>query len=109
TLKVDKVTGRIATTSTPEAYIVERTYIPAHSILHYVDKHNPRGPVPEDPSVDPQYHIWEQAIQDWIARKKEADPNWDVSFEDPPTEYDDIHSLALIPTLHVLYPSASST
>ncbi|OGH66496.1 MAG: hypothetical protein A3J66_04435 [Candidatus Magasanikbacteria bacterium RIFCSPHIGHO2_02_FULL_47_14] len=109
TLKVDKITGKIATTSTPAEYIVERTYVQAHSILHYVDKDNPRGPVPENPGADPQYQIWENAIQDWIRRKKEAEPNWSLSFEDPPTEYDDIHSLELIPSLQVLAPQASST
>ncbi|MBT6334844.1 MAG: PBP1A family penicillin-binding protein, partial [Candidatus Magasanikbacteria bacterium] len=32
TLKIDKVTNKLATTSTPPQYIVERTYIPPHSI-----------------------------------------------------------------------------
>ncbi len=109
TLKVDKITGKIATTSTPAEYVVEKTYVQAHSILHYVDKDNPRGSVPENPGTDPQYQIWENAIQDWIRRKKEAEPNWSLSFEDPPTEYDDIHSLELIPSLQVLAPQRSST
>ncbi len=109
TLKVDKVTGKIATTSTPEAYIVERTFVQPHSILHYVNTADPQGPPPEDPTVDPQYQIWEDAIQDWIVRKKEKDPNWDISFEEPPTEYDDLHSLELIPSLEVVFPAPSST
>jgi len=109
TLKVDKVTGKLASTSTPENLIVERTYIPAHSILHYVTKRDPRGPIPEDPGADPKYGVFEQAIQDWITKKKEEDPDWDVSFEDPPTEYDDIHSLEQIPTLEIIYPAPSGT
>ncbi|MBD3311805.1 MAG: PBP1A family penicillin-binding protein [Candidatus Magasanikbacteria bacterium] len=109
TLKIDKVTGKLATTSTPEEYVVERTFIQPHSILHYVDKDDPRGPYPENPADDLQYNIWEAAIQDWIKRKKEEDPDWDVSFEDPPTEYDDAHSLELIPSLEIIYPSPSST
>ncbi len=109
TLKVDKVTGKIATTSTPEAYIVERTFVQPHSILHYVQKDDPQGSVPENPGNDPQYQIWEDSIQDWITRKKEEDPEWDISFEEPPTEYDDLHSLELIPILEVVYPLASST
>ena len=109
TLLVDKVTGKLATSSTPEAYIVSRSYIPPHSILHYVDKDNPRGPIPENPASDPQYAVWEKAIQDWIIRKKEKDPDWEVSFEEPPTEFDDIHSLELIPQVTVVYPAPSST
>jgi 1A family penicillin-binding protein len=109
TLLVDKVTGKLATSSTPEKYIVERTYTQAHSLLHYVHKDDPRGPIPEDPGNDPQYGIWEAAIQDWIRRKKEEDPDWDIVFSEPPTEEDDIHSIELIPSLAVVFPSPSST
>lgn len=109
TLLVDSVTGKLATSSTPEKYIVTRTYLQGHSILHYVQKDNPRGPVPEHPEEDPQYSVWEAAIQDWIQRKKESDPTWNISFEEPPTEADDIHSLELIPSLEIVYPIASST
>lgn len=109
TLTIDKVTGKRATSSTPAAYIVERTFIPPHSILQYVNKDDPRGAAPTNPADDPQYLIWENAIQDWVKRKKEKEPEWNISFEDPPTEFDDVHSLALIPTLEVLSPTPSST
>lgn len=109
TLAIDKVTGKRATSSTPAAYIVERTFIPPHSILHYVNKDDPRGAAQTNPDDDPQYLIWENAIQDWVKRKKEKEPEWNISFEDPPTEFDDVHSLELIPTLQVLQPTPSST
>jgi len=109
TLLIDKITGKRATSSTPENLIVERTYTQPHSILHYVLKDDPRGAVPEDPGADPQYTIWENAIQDWIRRKKEENPDWEIVFEDPPTDFDDEHSLELIPTLDVVYPSPSTT
>ncbi len=109
TVAVDKITGKLATSSTPEKYIVEKTFIQPHSILYYVDKDNPQGPIPTDPNIDQQYPIWEAAIQDWITRQKEKDPNWNISFEEAPTEYDDQHSLELIPTLEVIYPIANST
>lgn len=109
TLSVDKVTGKIATSSTPERFIEQRTYMLPHSILHYVNKDDPQGPAPEDPTVDPQYTVWEASIQDWIARKKEKDPHWNAVFEEPPTEYDDAHSLDMIPTLAIVYPADGST
>lgn len=109
TLKVDKVTGKLATSSTPERFIVERTYTQPHSILHYTDKNNPRGDIPTNPGNDEQYFVWEASIQDWIRRRKEEDPEWELSFEEPPTEYDDIHDLALIPSLEVVFPAPSST
>jgi 1A family penicillin-binding protein len=103
TLKINKTSGRRATSSTPEHLIAERTYIQGHSILHYVKKNDPRGgnPNPED---DAQYQIWEDAINDWIARKKEEEPDWDVSFEEPPTEEDDQFSMELLPTLELVFP-----
>ncbi|HAT04028.1 MAG TPA: hypothetical protein DCS29_04640 [Candidatus Magasanikbacteria bacterium] len=105
TLLVDKVTGKIATSSTPEKYIEEKTFIQPHSILHYVQKDDPRGNAPEHPEDDPQYIGWEKGIQEWIERKKAEDPEWNMSFEDPPTEYDDMHSLELIPNLEIIYPT----
>lgn len=105
TLDVNRITGKLASSSTPENLIVKRTYIQPHDILHYVDKDNPRGPVPKNPESDPYYTIWEQAVQDWIARVRASDPEREFVFEEPPTEYDDEYSLELIPTLNVLYPS----
>ncbi len=36
-----------------------------HSILHWVNKNDPRGPIPINPSNDPQYTRWEYAVQSW--------------------------------------------
>ncbi|MBX4181456.1 transglycosylase domain-containing protein [Candidatus Parcubacteria bacterium] len=38
-----------------------------HSILHWVDKDNPRGPVPSNPGNDPQYSYWEYGIARWVS------------------------------------------
>ncbi|MFA7245088.1 MAG: PBP1A family penicillin-binding protein [Candidatus Magasanikbacteria bacterium] len=105
TLKIDKATGKLASTSTPEYLIEEKTYIQAHSILHYVKKDDPRGEAPENPSDDPQYLGWEKGIEDWINKNKEANPEWNFSFEEPPTEYDDAHSLELLPSIEIVYPA----
>ena len=39
-----------------------------HSILYYVDKKNPLGPAPEDPSRDPQFINWETGVLAWAAQ-----------------------------------------
>lgn len=104
TVQVNKVTQKLATSSTPEKYIVERTYLLPHSILHYVDKNDPQGDVPGNPGKDPQYSTWEASITDWITRKQEEDPDWEVSFEEPPADYDDAYSIELIPTIEIVYP-----
>ena len=40
---------------------------PAHSILHYVDRKNPSGPMPSTPQNDSLYNNWEQAVQYYIS------------------------------------------
>jgi penicillin-binding protein 1C len=37
-----------------------------HNILFYVDRKNPLGPIPEDPSLDPQYLLWEERVRKWL-------------------------------------------
>lgn len=36
-----------------------------HSILYWVDKNNPRGPAPQNPSNDSQFQNWEYSVQLW--------------------------------------------
>lgn len=36
-----------------------------HDILYYVDKSDPNGPDPTDPSTDPQYNNWEAGVENW--------------------------------------------
>jgi len=105
TLRVDKVTGKLATEATPEQYIVERTYMNPHSILHYVNREDPAGAFPTNPADDPHYNNWEGAVQAWMESYKEANPDLEISFEAPPTEYDDVHTLEMLPSLMVVYPA----
>jgi len=82
TVQVDKYTGKLATNDTPPSAVETRTYRQAHDILQYVNKDDPRGPAPTDPTVDPQYGAWEAGVQDWAARN-----GW-TSTEAPPTATD---------------------
>ncbi len=36
-----------------------------HTILHFVERGNPRGPYPSNPAADQQYYNWEWAVQAW--------------------------------------------
>jgi 1A family penicillin-binding protein len=38
-----------------------------HSILHYVDKNNPRGLAPLLPQNDSQYELWEYSVRNWFS------------------------------------------
>ncbi|MDB5266779.1 MAG: putative penicillin-binding protein [Parcubacteria group bacterium] len=39
----------------------------AHSILYYVNKNDPLGPAPSNPSADPQFKNWEYGVQHWMS------------------------------------------
>ncbi|HXK40457.1 MAG TPA: penicillin-binding transpeptidase domain-containing protein, partial [Candidatus Paceibacterota bacterium] len=41
-----------------------------HSILHYVDKNDPRGPYPTNPGRDPQYKYWEAQVSAWAGGQR---------------------------------------
>ncbi|MBI5654308.1 PBP1A family penicillin-binding protein [Candidatus Uhrbacteria bacterium] len=102
-VKIDKVTGRLATDQTPPDMVEEKTFHTAHNILYYLDKDDPRGPAPKDPTQDPQYWNWENAVQDWVKRN-----NWNTT-STPPTEYDDVHTADNQPRVGILDPSSNST
>jgi membrane peptidoglycan carboxypeptidase len=47
-------------------YIIMQNGIPSvHSILHFVDRRNPLGPIPSTPERDPQYVNWEIGVRAW--------------------------------------------
>lgn len=69
TVRVDTRTNEPATSDTPERYIKEyntRTGTP-HSILHFVNRNDPLGPAPSNPSSDAQYRLWEDAVVAWAS------------------------------------------
>ncbi|MBI2003596.1 MAG: penicillin-binding protein [Parcubacteria group bacterium] len=37
----------------------------SHTILHYIEKNNPRGEAPSNPANDPQYNNWEWAVRNF--------------------------------------------
>jgi 1A family penicillin-binding protein len=39
-----------------------------NTILYYVDKNNPLGPQPQNPSQDPQYPLWQIGINNWLIK-----------------------------------------
>jgi len=45
------------------------TNVIPHSILHWIQKDDPQGPIPSNPSSDPQYVYWEYGILLWRAEQ----------------------------------------
>ncbi len=100
-VKIDKISGKLATNLTPENLVEEKNYRQIHNILHYINKDDPQGTTPPDLN-DPQYQRWEEAVQRW------AKENNFVS-EEPPTEFDDVHNISNKPSIRIISPSQNQT
>ncbi len=70
----------LASDACPEREQFKRDFISPHDILAYVDRSDPRGPIPDKPERDPQYKAWDKAAEDWYGKDKK------VIFESPPTK-----------------------
>jgi len=97
-IKIDTLSGLLATENTPEELIEEKTFTAHHSILYYCDKDNPLESSPEKPEEDPQFQLWEDAILRWA----EAEEN--ASSSTPPTEHDKLHLAENKPIFKIISP-----
>ncbi len=88
TVKIDKISGKLATDLTPKNLIIEKTYNNVHNLLYYIDKNNILGPRPKNPENDPQYKNWEDGLINWVIKN----PSFLFVNDKIPYEYDDIHT-----------------
>lgn len=96
TIAIDTISGKRATENTPKETTEELVIGGVHSILHWVDKDNPRGGVPTNPADDPQYTRWEYPVQLWARQHGYTGTSVDI-----PTESDDIHIPKNFPKLSI--------
>jgi len=99
---VDISTGLLATSSTPPELISEKQVFINHSILFYVDKDNPLGPQPSNPEKDPQFILWETAVQKW-AEKNASSSSW------LPGDADGLHNSENKPVIKIAAPLKNQT
>lgn len=85
---IDSISGKRATEFTPEETIQEYLSGGVHSILHWVQKEDPRGPAPTNPDKDAQYRLWEYGVARWVAQTGFISP----SIPSLPSGYDDVHT-----------------
>jgi len=102
-VQVDRSSGLLATSSTPPELIEERSATAHHTILFYIDKDNPRGDAPKNPANDPQFNLWEGAVQKWAAK------NASSSSSTIPVAYDELHKPENKPTVKIVSPLANQT
>lgn len=94
---VDRASGKLATDDTPPS-MREEVFVPnVHSILHWVNKDDPRGPIPSNPASDGQYPYWEYGVLLWRATQGPVGGD-DVSI---PTDSDDVHNSENKPQVEV--------
>ena len=101
-IKIDKISGLLATADTPSELVEEKTFVQPHCILYYVDKDNPTGDYPTDPAEDPQFTLWESGVQRWLEKNK-------LGTSTPPTESDNTHTTENKPEVKIIAPENNST
>lgn len=106
TITIDTASGKLATELTPERFRKEVTCGDYHEILYYVDKNDPLGPAPSDPTRDPYYSIWEAAVKAWIDEHNTTLEEGETAYEDCeiPTENDDVHTERNQPEIDIREP-----
>jgi len=94
--RIDKISRKLATASTPPELIEEMSFGPVASILGIINKNDPAGDTPADPH-DPQYVNWQAGIDQWLAKHP-------LPATAPPTGYDDLHTDAKVPRITWVSP-----
>jgi len=94
TLKIDKISNKLATSMTPSDLVEEREFFEPHCILFWINKDDPQGEPPKNPSADPMFKNWEEAVQRWA---ETAGGKFHA-----PTEEDDIHTQANKPKIEII-------
>lgn len=92
--EIDRVSGKLATAQTPLETREERVVTDVHSILYWVDKNDPLGAKPEDPTRDPQFRLWEFPVEQWKRDRGIVDGG-----NQPPNGTDDVHIPANAPRI----------
>lgn len=102
-IKINSQTGEIATEETPEELVKETFFPEHHSILYYVDKDDPTGPIPKSPEKDPQFRIWENQVLEWAIKQ---DPNYNPKMID---NAENIYNPENAPVFSIISPQNNQT
>ena len=102
---VDSLSGKLATDYTPQELRQTKVVGEVHDILYYVDKDNPRGPLPANPQNDPQFAYWEYPVQLW----KSAQGISATNAQSIPTSYDDLHRPEYAPLITIMSPTPTAS
>lgn len=104
TVKIDRISGNLATDQTPPDLVIEKTIQSTHNILYYVNKDDPRGDWPNNPAGDEQYKNWEAAAQSWLAAR-----GLNIIDQLSPSQTDQLHTTANLPKIKIISPASGQT
>jgi 1A family penicillin-binding protein len=72
-IKVDKITQKLIPDSCldswPKAFVEDKILKEVHCELYYINREDPTGPIPKDPTTDPQFANWEEPVRKWAESK----------------------------------------
>ena len=103
---IDTVSNKVATQYTPSETKKEIVFPSVHSILQWVDKSDPLGPVPANPSQDSQYANWEYGVRKWFDTWKLTHPDFKETTDfTVPTATDDVHTPDKAPKVTITSPA----
>jgi 1A family penicillin-binding protein len=103
---IDTISGKLATEFTPEETQKDIFVGGVHSILHWVNPKDPRGPRPTQPQENSQYASWEYSVRKWATDHGYIDDGYSTV----PSGYDQIHTGVNIPLfIQNLKPSYTNT
>lgn len=109
--KIDSISKKLATENTPSELIEETIFNNVHTILHWVDKSDPLGPLPTNPQKDSQYEYWEYGVRKWFDEWKVKNPGFTETPEASiviPTEKDDVHTPENSPQVTITSPQSGT-
>lgn len=108
TVVIDTASGKLATDRTPDRFREEKKCGEFHTILHFVDRSNPAGNVPSNPSKDPHYNAWEAGVQAFLVKHNEELGEGELPMEicEIPEEEDDVHTAANEPKVEIETPDS---
>lgn len=101
-IPIDRISGKKATELTPKETLDYIVLGKPHSILHWVSKNNPRGPIPNNPGQDNQYQYWETSVQKWL----QNNPVGVLNQPNIPSDYDDVHTDENKPRITIQQPTS---
>lgn len=97
-VKIDRISGKLATADTPPELVEEQTFGSVTTILGLIDTNNPLGDPPENPHRDPQFANWQTGIDGWLAGHP-------LQTTQAPQGADDFHAPGKAPRIAITTPS----